>query len=106
MRVAILVGALVPLVAAMRADLRAEDPARVRQLLSRLEQNSDVSDRQEAFRELNNLGPEAKEAVPVLINALRGTNADVRQIATNVLGKIGRTAVPELTKALKDENPM
>jgi HEAT repeat protein len=100
-----LVWGLLGLVLVGPGELRGQDAETVRRLLAKLEQSTDVSERQEAFRELMKLGPEAKDAVPVLIGALRGaSNANVRQIFTNVLAKIGKTAVPDLTKALKDED--
>src|SRR5262249_32048342 len=82
---------------------RGQDADMVRRLLRRLEEQTGP-DRQDAFRDIMKLGPQAKAAVPVLIEALHGKNADVRQIATNVLAKIGKTAVPELTRALKGDN--
>ncbi|MBU4502509.1 MAG: HPr family phosphocarrier protein, partial [Nanoarchaeota archaeon] len=61
--------------------------------------------RQAAAVSLGNIGPEAKEAVPYLIEALK----DVRlaAAAAEVLGNIGpeaKEAVPYLIEALKDES--
>ena len=53
------------------------------------------------------IGPEAKEAVPVLIDALKDENIYVRRRAALVLVKIGpeaKAAVPALIDALKDKD--
>ncbi len=50
-------------------------------------------------------GPMAKDAVPVLIEALKDENLFVRNRAASALGKIGaaaKSAVPALKNALDD----
>ena len=65
--------------------------------------------REEAVRALRDLGPQAKSAVPALIEVLQhDPNADVRLTAGGTLGAIGpgaKAAIPSLTKALKDPDP-
>ena len=54
---------------------------------------------------LSRLGPEARAAVPALIDALRSKEAPVRESAALALGQIGpdaRTAVPALTRLTQD----
>ena len=71
----------------------------VRQLQS---QNVDV--RLSAVKALARIGPEAKEAVPALIAALKDKDDGVRSFAAEALGRIGKEAVPALIVALKDQN--
>jgi HEAT repeat protein len=55
------------------------------------------------------IGPEAKEAVPALIAALKDQDAGVRWEAATALGEIGleaKEAVPALIAALKDQNEL
>ena len=57
---------------------------------------------------LRNIGPGAKEAVPVLIEALQDEDTGGRCLAVEVLGAMGteaRPAVPLLFKALNDPDP-
>src|SRR5262245_25400511 len=77
----------------------------VQKLLALLK-DKDISVRQTALRELAKLGPDAVDAVPVLIGSLNADNEEHRQVATAVLGKIGKPAVPALQKALKGEAAM
>ncbi|MGE4292692.1 MAG: HEAT repeat domain-containing protein [Desulfovibrio sp.] len=44
------------------------------------------------------------EAVPALVDALRGTSAPLRGAATQLLSRIGAPAVPELARALEDQS--
>src|SRR5262249_25586528 len=79
------------------------DEVKVKTLLTRL-RGKDATDRQMAVRALNELGPEAKVAIPLLVDALSDTQGESRQIVTNVLSRIGKSAVPALTMALKKED--
>lgn len=52
-------------------------------------------------------GPDAKEAVPALVEALRDKSLTVRWRSAQALGRLGpsaREAVPALTEALKDDS--
>ena len=63
--------------------------------------------REAAADALSAFGPDAKEAVPALTEALKHKDAGTRWSAVRALGKIGpdaREAIPALTKALKDED--
>jgi HEAT repeat protein len=63
--------------------------------------------RSEAAYYLGEIGPEARETVPVLIWALSDESASVRANAASALGKIGpdaSAAIPYLVKALDDED--
>jgi HEAT repeat protein len=62
-----------------------------------------------AFIALGEFGPEARSAVPVLVEVLRDTrnNVVLRRFAASALGEIGpdaKAAVPELLEALKDRS--
>ncbi len=57
-----------------------------------------------AANELEDLGPAAKDATIPLINALQDEDEDVRRIAANALGAIGRKAIPQLVKCLSSED--
>ena len=63
--------------------------------------------RRNAAETLGRMGPEAKGAIPTLIQALRqDTEADVRGIAAWALGEMGleaKTAIPALTYALEQD---
>ena len=55
---------------------------------------------------LNNIGPDAKEAVPALIEALKDEDKTARQNAAEALGNMGpdaKDAVPTLIETLKDK---
>src|SRR5277367_1756147 len=83
----------------------SQSAAEVRQLIAQLK-DKDISKRREALLDLTNLGPQSKEAVPALIDVFRSDDAELRQIAVNVLSKIGKTAVPDLEKALQSDTPL
>ena len=78
-------------------------PPKIQNLISALRsENSSI--RQRAAEALGKIGPEAKAAVPGLIEALK--DEAVRWKAGEALGKIGpgaKAAVPALIEALKDE---
>jgi HEAT repeat protein len=62
-----------------------------------------------AARTLSLFGPEARSAIPALVEAMQAKDSEVRWNAIRTLGKIGpeaRTAVPALIKALKDEDAL
>ena len=53
------------------------------------------------------IGPDAKDAVPALVEALKDENINVRRYAAGALGQIGsnaKEAVSALVQALKDNN--
>ena len=50
------------------------------------------------------IGEGAKDAVPVLIQALQDEDSGVRQSVAWALGQIGKDAVPALILLLKDKN--
>ena len=56
-----------------------------------------------AAEALGRIGPEAKQAVSALAQALTDGYSDVRQSAAEALGQIGPAAVAALIQALKDE---
>jgi HEAT repeat protein len=61
-----------------------------------------------ALISLARFGPAAKSALPVLIEAVKSDEPDVRQAAGQVLGSLGAgagPAVPALTAALADPDP-
>src|SRR5262245_40640575 len=56
---------------------------------------------------LRQAGPEAKAAVPGLLDSLKDKNVSVRQESAFALGRIGppaKPAIPSLINALKDED--
>jgi HEAT repeat protein len=60
----------------------------------------------EAAAALDRLGPQASEAVPALILALKDADVHVRKLAALALGDIGPdavVAVPALTEACQDQ---
>ena len=79
---------------------RAQDADAVRKLIARLKEK-DISERRLALVELQKLGPKHADAVPALIEAFSNPSAETRQLVVNILGNIGKPAVPELSKALK-----
>ena len=79
--------------------------AEVRELIAKLkDKDSDI--RRAAAKELSEVGPEAKAAVPDLIRALRDKDLFVRRYCAEALGNVGpeaKTAIPALSAALNDE---
>jgi len=71
--------------------------------------NEDDSDEEvisEAAKALGKIGPEAKDAVPALINVLNYEYGNVKQYAAEALGNIGsevKGTIPALIKVLKNE---
>ncbi len=96
---------LVPLVLALagcRAKMPLEDKS-VAELESILREDDPVAQAQAAYH-LSRRGPEARTAVPALIEALKKETL-VRQNAALALGQIGpdaKEAVPALVEALRD----
>ena len=78
--------------------------AEVRELIAKLkDKDSDV--RRAAAKELSEVGPEAKSAVPDLIRALRDKDLFVRRYSAEALGNVGpeaKAAIPDLSAALND----
>lgn len=65
--------------------------------------NPDAEVRQSLAGALAGIGPDAKAAVPALIQALKDAEASVRATTAYALGQIrSKTAVPALTEALQD----
>jgi HEAT repeat protein len=63
--------------------------------------------REHAAEALGDIGPEAKEAVPPLIEVLKDKEPRVRRDAARSLGQIGpaaKVAAPQLAALLKDED--
>jgi HEAT repeat protein len=81
------------------------DP-RLQKLIRRLKSPHDVK-RIHAGLLLGRMGPEAKEAVPALLELLHEQSAPNRKLAAWTLGYIGQRAVeaiPALRVALRDSN--
>ncbi len=66
--------------------------------------HENVRVRWKAAFNLEKLGPEAKDAVPALINALRDKELTVRSRAEKALIRVGESARPELMKVLKSQD--
>jgi HEAT repeat protein len=69
-------------------------------------QGSDPDVRYRAARALSDIGPEAKDAVPVLIKCLKDRSPDVRFEAALALGAIGQAAeaaIPAISECLKED---
>ena len=69
--------------------------------------DEDLFVRLKAARALGDIGPPAKEAVPVLSAALKDENLSVRFMAARSLGRIGsaaKEAVPALYAVLKEDS--
>jgi HEAT repeat protein len=79
--------------------------AEVEDLIKKLA-SGDSDLRRQAAKELSEIGPEAKSAVPALTTALKDKDLFVRRFAAEALGKIGpeaKSAVPALKTALRDQ---
>jgi HEAT repeat protein len=69
--------------------------------------NENAKIREGAALSLLSIGPEAKEALPELIQTLRDPSEDVRMMAAMALGEIGPNAlaaIPALQECLKDQS--
>jgi HEAT repeat protein len=64
---------------------------------------TDTAAREKAAAALEKLGPEAKEAVPELIGALKTDDVTVPPLVVRVLAAVGKAAVGDLAEALKDK---
>ena len=63
--------------------------------------------RYHAAEALDQIGPDAKDGVPALVEGLKDENINVRRYAAGALGQIGsnaKEAVSALVQALKDNN--
>jgi HEAT repeat protein len=61
-----------------------------------------------AYEHLKTMGPEAKEAVPVLIKALQDEDGNVRWVAADCLGRMGvsaKDAIESLNHSQTDKDP-
>lgn len=70
--------------------------------------HSDVEKRYDAAKQLESLGPEAKEATTALAKLLRDPEGKLRYRAAKAISKIGAEAVeatPALIESLDDKNP-
>jgi HEAT repeat protein len=75
------------------------------QLIDLLQSDGDGEIRWNAARTLGKIGPAARGAVPILVEALDDRDALVREHAAEALGEIGpdaKSAIPALVKVLKD----
>jgi len=88
---------------------REEEPRQeektLNQWIEKLE-HEDVEVRRSAARALQEMGPGAKEAVPVLVKALQDKDELVRTNAGFALGRVGpeaEQAIPNLIETLQDE---
>ena len=80
-------------------------PGRVRLFLLRNVRMPNAAFIQDAAaRALATIGPDAKVAVPVLAQALRSNEREVREDAAIALGCIGEDAIPELIDALASKD--
>jgi HEAT repeat protein len=87
-----------------KVDRRAQ--AAIPVLIQGLKNQQSWPIRSDASYILGQIGPEAKAAVPALIELLRDQYDDIRRNAIEALGRIGpeaKTAVPALRAALQDE---
>ena len=78
----------------------------VSEWIARLKDEDD-SVRLKAAMSLRQLGPEAKAAVPALVECLKDSNASVRCESAFALQRIGpaaKPAIPALIEALKDKD--
>src|SRR5262245_42454869 len=83
--------------AAFAADSKDEIANLVKQL-----KDKDASTRSRAARALEKIDPSAKDAVPVLIDALKEKqDVTIPPVAAKALGRLGSAAVPALTEALE-----
>jgi HEAT repeat protein len=70
-------------------------------LLNMVRKDRDASPRRAAIDALGRIDPDPKEAVPVLLEALRDKDAGVRQAAATALGQFPSEA-PDIIQALRD----
>jgi HEAT repeat protein len=66
-------------------------------------QDKNNPERVRIARELGELGPRAKAAIPALMDALKD-GPDLQEEASWALGQIGSAAVPSLLKAIEDRD--
>src|SRR5262249_23486481 len=73
-----------------------------RPLIDALNENGPTA--QEAARALAKIGPDAKDAVPVLKPLLTAKDAKLAQEAAEALAKIGKSSITALTEAVKSDD--
>src|SRR5262249_35025394 len=69
-------------------------------------QNGSRAEKRLAIETLGRFGSLASDAIPKLIPPLRSDDAEINQSAVAALTRIGRSAVPEVTKLLTDQNTL
>lgn len=78
-------------------------------LLNMVKKDKEANSRKAAIDALGRIDPDAKETVPVLLDALRDKDAGVRQSAATALGQFPSEApeiIPMLRDTEKDKNKM
>jgi HEAT repeat protein len=90
-----------PVALAAALALTQIDPTRARDAVPLL---ADSLDNAAAAEALADMGPEARDAVRALIAALKHQEEAVRNSARHALGRIGPSAVPDLIEAVKGPN--
>ena len=87
---------------------QTQEQKEIKRLIGELQdQDEDSSVRSNAAIALGNIGEDAKDAVPALIQALQDQNSEIRYHAAMALGEIGSgaaDAVSALIQALQDQD--
>ncbi len=78
-------------------------PALRQRMVSWLTPSSDITLREAATRALGILGPDARDAVPVLIGELHDPEGNIGREAARALANIGQGSVPALITVFQDE---
>jgi HEAT repeat protein len=87
----------------IEAIKRTQKEQRIQRLINQLNVPEN-DDRRYAAQALREIGPEAKAAVPALIETLKDKNEEVPKVAGWALVEMGQAAVPGLIDALKDDD--
>src|SRR4051794_8513844 len=86
------------------ARVRAADAEEVAGLVKKLK-GDNPAECLRAAGELEKLGPDARDAVPALVEALKNKNDPaLPAAAARALGRVGKAAVPALADALKEKD--